>query len=76
MFEAVLFYVDAAAVTNIMNELSAFSADPLKPASAETMLCLTDSLKPFVDVPFTSETTKWFDGIDLDLLQHRARWGG
>ena len=77
VFEAVLFYVDAPAVTNIMNELSSFSSDPTRPNSADTLLCLTDSLKPFVDVPFTSETTKWFDsGMNLDLLQHRSRWGG
>ena len=36
----------------------------------------TDSLKPFVDVPFTSETNTWFSSRGVDLLQHRSRWGG
>lgn len=36
----------------------------------------TDSLKPFVDVPFTSETDKFFSSQGMDLLEHRARWGG
>uniref|UniRef100_A0A7S1Z823 Rieske domain-containing protein n=1 Tax=Ditylum brightwellii TaxID=49249 RepID=A0A7S1Z823_9STRA len=78
VWEAVLFYVNEDAVRNIMNELFAFvriggnGGDP----RAETMLCFTDSLKPFVDVPFTNEARKFFNGRDLDLVQHRARWGG
>jgi len=36
----------------------------------------TDSLKPFVDVPFTSETDRFFKSLDSDLIEHRARWGG
>lgn len=35
-----------------------------------------DSLKPFVDVPFTNEARKFFEAQDLDLVQHRSRWGG
>lgn len=76
--EAVLFYVNEDAVSNIMKEFFDFS----KPGGngnsdkAETLVCFTDSLKPFVDVPFTIETRKWFDKNGMDLLQHRARWGG
>ena len=33
-------------------------------------------MKPFVDVPFTNEARKFFGEQDLDLVQHRARWGG
>ena len=29
-----------------------------------------------MDVPFTSETNAWFSSRGVDLLQHRARWGG
>ena len=36
----------------------------------------SDSLKPFVDVPFTNEATKFFNSNNLDLLEHRSRWGG
>jgi len=75
--QAVLFYVDAPAVRAIMSEIEGFAnGGNGDSASAETLLCLTDSMKPFVDVPFTSETTKYFDGRNMDLLQHRARWGG
>ena len=35
-----------------------------------------DSLKPFVDVPFTNEARHFFYNQGLDLVQHRARWGG
>jgi nitrite reductase/ring-hydroxylating ferredoxin subunit len=38
--------------------------------------CCLDSLKPFVDVPFASEAHKFFAANGLDLLEHRARWGG
>ena len=42
----------------------------------DAAVVFTDSLKPFVDVPFTSETDKFFKSIEADLIQHRARWGG
>lgn len=35
-----------------------------------------DSLKPFVDVPFSNEARKFFNSNGMDLLQHRSRWGG
>jgi len=78
LFEAVLFYVNEDAIRNIFDELSAF-AQPGgngENEKAETLICFTDSLKPFVDVPFTSETTTFFNRFNLDLLNHRSRWGG
>ena len=33
-------------------------------------------MKPFVDVPFTNEASKFFSQFNMDLLEHRARWGG
>jgi len=70
VFEAVLFYVNEPAVRNIMQELFYYSK------TVETMLCFTDSLKPFVDVPFTSQAKEFFDKGGVELLEHRARWGG
>jgi len=78
VWEAVLFYVNEDAIQNIFKELFSFSQkggngdDP----RAESMICFTDSLKPFVDVPFTSETSSFFSRNNLDLVQHRSRWGG
>jgi len=76
--EAVLFYVNEDAVMNVMQEFFDFA----KPGGngdsekAETLFCFTDSLKPYLDVPFSNEARKWFDKNNMDLLQHRARWGG
>lgn len=78
VFEAVLFYVDESAVRNIMQELFDFTKlggngdDP----RAQGMICFTDSLKPFLDVPFSNEARQFFASRGMDLLQHRARWGG
>lgn len=73
VFEAVLFYVNQAAVTKIFQELSDFAANE---KHAETMLCFTDSLKPFVDVPFSNQARIFFNANGMDLLEHRSRWGG
>lgn len=45
-------------------------------ANPNAAVVFTDSLKPFVDVPFTSETDSFFKSLDADLIEHRARWGG
>ena len=73
VFEAVLFYVNEDAVRNIAKELFDVARNP---TAGETMLCFTDSLKPFVDVPFTNEARAFFDQNDMELLEHRSRWGG
>eukprot|EP00587_Corethron_hystrix_P003373 CAMPEP_0113314904 /NCGR_PEP_ID=MMETSP0010_2-20120614/10777_1 /TAXON_ID=216773 ORGANISM="Corethron hystrix, Strain 308" /NCGR_SAMPLE_ID=MMETSP0010_2 /ASSEMBLY_ACC=CAM_ASM_000155 /LENGTH=853 /DNA_ID=CAMNT_0000171281 /DNA_START=275 /DNA_END=2836 /DNA_ORIENTATION=+ /assembly_acc=CAM_ASM_000155 len=76
--EAVLFYVNEGAVRNIMNDFFNFASQGGNGDSerAETLFCFTDTLKPFVDVPFSNEANKWFDANNMDLLQHRSRWGG
>jgi len=74
--EAVLFYVNEDAVKNVIEEMFAFAKSGEDDEQAETLFCFTDSLKPFLDVPFSNEARKWFDKNDLDLLQHRSRWGG
>jgi len=71
VWEAVLFYVNEDAVRNIMKELTDFTA-----SRENAMLCFTDSLKPFVDVPFSNEVSSFFKKKKLELLQHRSRWGG
>ena len=78
VWEAVLFYVNESAIRNIMSDLFAFAQPGGNGDSpkAETMLCFTDSLKPFVDVPFSNEAHNFFDKNGLELLDHRSRWGG
>jgi len=71
VWEAVLFYVNEDAVRNIMTELTDFTS-----SRTNSMLCFTDSLKPFVDVPFSNEVSSFFKSKKLELLQHRSRWGG
>jgi len=71
VWEAVLFYVNEDAVRNIMTELTDFTS-----SRTNSMLCFTDSLKPFVDVPFSNEVSSFFRSKKLELLQHRSRWGG
>lgn len=72
VFEAVLFYVNESAVRNIMDELFSYSQSD----KSESMLCLTDSLKPFVDVPFSNEARVFFEENNMNLMEHRSRWGG
>lgn len=76
--EAVLFYVNEDAIRNIMEDFTTFASEGGNGNSerAETLICFTDSLKPFVDVPFSNEARKWFNKNNMDLLQHRSRWGG
>lgn len=74
--EAVLFYVNEDAVSNIFQEFFDFTKNNGDSPKAETLFCFTDTLKPFVDVPFSNEARKWFNKNDMDLLQHRSRWGG
>jgi len=72
-FEAVLFYVNEIAINNMMDSIFKYAENP---KNGELMLCMTDSLKPAVDVPFTSAARKFFDNNGMELLEHRSRWGG
>ena len=72
-FEAVLFYVNEGAINNIMGSIFKYAESK---KNGELMLCMTDSLKPAVDVPFTNEARTYFDSKGMDLVEHRARWGG
>jgi len=72
-FEAVLFYVNKDAINNLMDSIFAYAENS---KNGELMLCMTDSLKPAVDVPFTSAARGFFDKNGMELLEHRSRWGG
>jgi methyltransferase (TIGR00027 family) len=72
-FEAVLFYVNENAINNLMSSIFKYAENP---KNAELMLCMTDSLKPAVDVPFTNAARNFFDNNGMELLEHRSRWGG
>lgn len=72
-FEAVLFYVDEKAINNLMSSIFKYAENP---KNGELMLCMTDSLKPAVDVPFTNAARNFFDENGMELLEHRSRWGG
>lgn len=72
-FEAVLFYVNENAINNLMGSIFKYAENP---KNGELMLCMTDSLKPAVDVPFTNAARNFFDDNGMELLEHRSRWGG
>lgn len=68
VWEAVLFYVNEDAIRNIMRDLFDFCS-PEGNQGVESMLCMTDSLKPFVSVPFTNEARIFFDENNMDLVE-------
>jgi O-methyltransferase involved in polyketide biosynthesis len=71
VFEAVLFYVDNSATRPLLKDLlSSFSSNP------NAMLCMTDSLKPYVDTSFAADVKSWLRPEGWKLVQHSARWGG
>jgi len=72
-FEAVLFYVNEDAINNLMASIFKYAESS---KNGELMLCMTDSLKPAVDVPFTNAARKFFDENNMELIEHRSRWGG
>ncbi|GMH96698.1 hypothetical protein TrVE_jg53 [Triparma verrucosa] len=74
IWEAVLFYVNESPKRRIFTELYTFNKSPER--NENSAVVFTDSLKPFLDVPFTSETDRFFDGLQADLVSHRSRWGG
>eukprot|EP00520_Triparma_pacifica_P000662 CAMPEP_0118650162 /NCGR_PEP_ID=MMETSP0785-20121206/10099_1 /TAXON_ID=91992 /ORGANISM="Bolidomonas pacifica, Strain CCMP 1866" /LENGTH=943 /DNA_ID=CAMNT_0006542517 /DNA_START=61 /DNA_END=2889 /DNA_ORIENTATION=- len=74
VWEAVLFYVNEKPKREIFKELYNFNKQ--EGANPNSAVVFTDSLKPFVDVPFTSETDAFFKKLDADLIEHRSRWGG
>ena len=65
IWEAVLFYVNESPKRRIFTELYTFNKSPER--NENSAVVFTDSLKPFLDVPFTSETDRFFDGLQADL---------
>jgi len=68
--EAVMFYVNPKAIANLYAEIFQFGQ------SAEAMYCFTDSMRPFVQGPFSDEITRFMDKQKVDVLSHTARWSG
>jgi len=68
--EAVMFYVNPKAIANLYAEIFQFGQ------KAEAMYCFTDSMRPFVQGPFSDEITRFMDKQSIDVLAHTARWSG
>lgn len=68
--EAVMFYVKPQAIAKLYGEIFAFGQ------SAEAMYCFTDSMRPFVQGPFSDEITKFMDKNGISVLSHNSRWAG
>mmetsp|Transcript_3185 Transcript_3185/g.8794 ORF Transcript_3185/g.8794 Transcript_3185/m.8794 type:complete len:107 (+) Transcript_3185:1350-1670(+) len=76
-YSLVLFYVDEDAVRHIMDELFSFASaggNGSENPRAETMLCFTDSLKPFVDVPFSNEAMEFFEQNGAPAASFAMGW--
>jgi len=69
VWEAVLFYVEGDAVQNLFKETFRFGDN--------SVYCLVDSLKPAVTQPFLHVVKdSLLNKHNLDVIDHRARWGG
>jgi len=68
IWEAVLFYVKPEAVMNIFDNIFGFGDN--------SAMCLVDSLKPAVTTSFLHKAREFFDGYNLDVIDHNSRWGG
>ena len=68
--EAVMFYVKPKAIANLYGEIFQFGQQ------AEAMYCFTDSMRPFVQGPFSDEIMRFMDAQSVDVLSHTARWSG
>ena len=68
--EAVMFYVNPAAIASLYNEVFDFGQQ------AEAMYCFTDSMRPFVQGPFSDEIGTFLDAQCVELCSHTSRWSG
>jgi len=68
--EAVMFYVNPKAIANLYAEIFQFGQ------TAEAMYCFTDSMRPFVQGPFSDEIMRFMDKQSVSVLSHTARWSG
>mmetsp|Transcript_73806 Transcript_73806/g.123303 ORF Transcript_73806/g.123303 Transcript_73806/m.123303 type:complete len:779 (-) Transcript_73806:405-2741(-) len=68
--EAVMFYVPPRAIANLYFEIFSFGA------TTEAMYSFTDSMRPFVQGPFSDESASFFRKQGVELLAHTARWSG
>lgn len=68
--EAVMFYVTPKAIANLYAEIFAFGQE------TEAMYCFTDSMRPFVQGPFSDEISTFMDKSGISVLSHKSRWAG
>jgi O-methyltransferase involved in polyketide biosynthesis len=68
--EAVMFYVKPKAIANLYGEIFQFGK------TAEAMYSFTDSMRPFVQGPFSDEIMRFMDKQSVTTCSHTARWGG
>merc|ERR1719163_1395998 len=68
--EAVMFYVKPKAIANLYGEIFQFGK------TAEAMYSFTDSMRPFVQGPFSDEIMRFMDKQSVSVLAHTSRWGG
>jgi len=68
--EAVLFYVEPAAIAALYSEIFSFGS------KTEAQYCFTDSMRPFVQGPFVDEIKPFMNSQGIELLAHTSRWGG
>lgn len=68
VWEAVLFYVKPEAVLEIFSDTFSFGD--------QSVYCLVDSLKPAVTTSFLHVAREFFDGYNLNVIDHNSRWGG
>ena len=64
--EAVLFYVEPAAIAKLFSELFAHGK------RAEAQYCFTDSMRPFVQGPFVDEIKPFLESQGAELLAHTS----
>ena len=65
-----MFYVNPKAIANLYAEIFQFGQ------KAEAQYSFTDSMRPFVQGPFSDEISRFLDAQDVQILSHSARWSG
>uniref|UniRef100_A0A7S3WWM3 Uncharacterized protein n=2 Tax=Emiliania huxleyi TaxID=2903 RepID=A0A7S3WWM3_EMIHU len=66
-----MFYVNPAAIAALYDDLFTYGKQ-----AGEAQYSFTDSMRPFVQGPFSDEAMRFFGREGVDLLCHTARWSG
>ena len=59
-----MFYANPQAIARIYSDVFSFGE------KTEAMYCFTDSMRPFVQGPFSDEIRNFFDAQGVELLGH------